>query len=172
MIRMTMTVCRSKKEITHVTAGFTVRGILCFRLFEWILSYKPEGQLIPEQDCEVWMLEWSLPGWNPCCTSCGVRGNRCSEITSRSASGPFLLCHVSSSPSAALSDSVLLPESGKKEVLHLLHNGYIGYSVFLSLWQIQIERLCWAKWISFNLNIEMPECSPGNLLFLLVLNLF
>lgn len=44
-----MTVRCGKKEITHVTAGFTVRWILHFSLFEWILSYEPEGQLIPEK---------------------------------------------------------------------------------------------------------------------------
>lgn len=48
-----MTVRCSRKEITHVTAGFTVRWILYFSLFEWILSYEPEGQLIPGKDCEL-----------------------------------------------------------------------------------------------------------------------
>lgn len=49
-----MTVGCSKKEITHVTAGFTVRWILYFSLSEWVLSYEPEGQLIPEKDCGCW----------------------------------------------------------------------------------------------------------------------
>lgn len=48
-----MTVCCNKKEITHVTAGFTARWILYFSVFEWILRYEPEGQLIPEKDGEV-----------------------------------------------------------------------------------------------------------------------
>lgn len=62
-----MTVCCSKKEITHVTAGFAVRRILYFSLLEWMLSYEPEGQLIPEKDGEVWVLESSLPVPAPCC---------------------------------------------------------------------------------------------------------
>lgn len=48
-----MTACCSKKGITYNTARFTVRWILYFTLFGWILSYEPEGQLIPEKDCAV-----------------------------------------------------------------------------------------------------------------------
>jgi len=50
MIRITMTVCCSKKGITYGTARFTVREIVYFTLSLWILSYEPEGQLIPEKD--------------------------------------------------------------------------------------------------------------------------
>lgn len=49
MIRMTLTVCCSKKGIAYGTDRFTVRWILDFTPFGWILNYEPEGRLIPKR---------------------------------------------------------------------------------------------------------------------------
>lgn len=93
----------------------------------------------------LWMLEWCLLVSAPCCQSCGLRGYWCSEIiinNLRSASGSFLLCPVSSSPSAALSDRVYCQNQGRRGVLHLLHDGYTGYRVFLLVCDTSRLRNC------------------------------
>lgn len=74
---------------------------------------------------------------------------------------PGLSCCVTYPPAPLLlSDSVLLPDLVKKRSPSSPPQWiYTEYSVFLCLWQIQTEELCWAKWISFNLNIEVPDCT-------------